>query len=247
MKIFLVGATGAMGRVISDVVKKYNNIEIVAGIGSKDIKADFPVYSDFSRISEDFDCIMDFSNSKLTSTLLDYIEAKNKRAVIGTTGISTTLKNRMKKISENIPILYSQNMSIGINTIDNMVRYLSSTLPDFDIEIIERHHNKKVDAPSGTAEMLFNSILEQRQNSYEINDRTKEQRERDPNEIGVFSVRGGSIVGEHSVIFAGIHEIIEIKHIAGNKELFANGAIRSAQYLMDKKNGFYDMKDVLNG
>lgn len=247
MRILLVGATGAMGKTVTEVIMDHDNIEIVAGIGNRNIQSDFPIYDDFSNIKENFDCIIDFSNNNITPFLLDYIEMENKKAVIGTTGISTILKDRMKQISKNSPILYSQNMSVGINTMDNVVRTLSSSLSDFDIEIIEKHHNKKVDAPSGTAEMLFNSIKEQRQYSYEINDRTREQRQRDSNQIGVLSLRGGTIVGEHSVIFAGIDEVIEIKHIAGSKKIFAHGAIKAALFLMDKENGFYDMKDVLNG
>ena len=246
MKILLVGASGAMGKVICQIIEDHEDIEIAAGISGKDYQEDFPVYSEFENIEEDFDCIIDFSNSSLTSSLLDFIEISGKRAVIATTDLSEDLKDRMKEISKTIPIFYSQNTSIGVNLINNIVGYLARVLTDFDIEIIEKHHNTKVDAPSGSAEMFFDSIKEYRKDAYEVYDRTKEHKKRDKNEVGISSIRGGTIVGEHSVIFAGIDEVVEIKHIPGSKRIFANGAIKAAKFLMTKNSGFYNMEDVLN-
>ncbi len=234
-----------MGRMVAQVAEEYDNAEIVAGIASDRLPTSFPLYSDFADIKEDFDCIIDFSSSAVTPALLDFIEKSGKRAVIGTTNLSDDIKARIAKIGECTPILYTQNMSLGVNTIDNVVKYLAGALPGFDIEIIEKHHNKKTDAPSGTAEMLFRTIQKQREKVYEVHDRSTKNGKRDKNEVGVLSLRGGTIVGEHSVIFAGIDEVIEIKHSAGSKKVFANGALQAALFLMGKESGFYDMKDVL--
>ena len=247
MRILLVGATGAMGKMVAQVAEEYDNAEIVAGIANDSLPTSFPLYRDFADVKENFDCIIDFSNCAATPALLDFIEASGKRAVIGTTNLSDEIKARIAKIGERTPILYTQNMSLGVNTIDNVVKYLANALVDFDIEIIEKHHNKKTDAPSGTAEMLFRTIQSQRAQAYEINDRSTKNGKRDKNEVGVLSLRGGTIVGEHSVIFAGIDEVIEIKHTAGSKKVFANGALQAALFLMRKESGFYSMKDVLAG
>lgn len=245
MKILLVGATGAMGKIIAEISQEEKEIDIVAGVGAGQAQFDFPLYEDFGDIKEDFDCIIDFSNKDLTPQLLDYIDSSKKSAVIATTGLSDAIKNRMKSLSDKTPILYAQNMSVGVNTIDTIVGQLTQILSDFDVEIIEKHHNKKMDAPSGTAEMLFNTIKENKKEAYARYDRSRDHKRRDKNEVGVMSMRGGTIVGEHSVIFAGTDEVIEIKHSAGSKKIFGKGALRAARFLMTKDKGFYNMKDAL--
>lgn len=245
MRILLTGATGAMGKIVAQIIEEDKTMTIAAGIGKDDCGLDFPVYPDFEPIKEEFDCIIDFSNKNLTPSLLNFIETTGIRAVIATTGISQELKNRMLSLSQKTPILYSQNMSIGINTINTVVGYLTRALNGFDIEIIEKHHNRKMDAPSGTAELLFNTIKEYKKEAYEASDRALNHQKRNPEEVGILSLRGGTIVGEHAVIFAGTDEVIEIKHSAGSKKIFGYGALKAAKFLMQKSSGFYNMKDVL--
>ncbi len=245
MRVLVVGATGAMGQIIAKVAQEENDIKIVAGIGQGKTMLDIPIYDDFKAVKEDFDVLVDFSHSSLTPALLDFVEAVQKPAVIATTGLSDKIKERMQFLSKKTPILYAQNMSVGVNTIDTVVAALTKILSGFDIEIIEKHHNQKVDAPSGTAEMLLETVKRNRRGAYPVYDRTKKHEKRQPHEVGVASLRGGTIVGEHSVIFAGTDEVVEIKHTAGSKKIFGKGALRAARFLLKKKNGFYDMKDVL--
>ncbi len=245
MKILLIGATGAMGKIIAQLITEEDTVEIAAGVGAHPATANFPVYSNFEGIKEDFDCIIDFSNKSLTPALLRFIQSRRKRAVIATTGLSPQLLKQIHDLSQSTPILYAQNMSVGINAIDTLVAQLSKVLEDFDIEIIEKHHHHKLDAPSGTAELLFNTIKATRKKAYMVKDRSLQHQKRDPAEVGVLSLRGGSIVGEHSVIFAGTDEVIEIKHTALSKKIFGKGAIKAARFLMEKEKGLYTMKDVL--
>lgn len=245
MNILLVGATGAMGKVLTELIEEQENMNIVAGISAEEVKLPYPLYSDFSSIKEQADMIIDFSNAKVTPALLDYIQETKIPAVIATTGLSDELKQRMEELSKESPIFYTQNMSLGINIMSEAIKLLASALQDFDIEILEAHHNQKVDAPSGTAELLFHSVKEIKQDAYPVYDRSSQRKKRDANEVGISALRGGTIVGEHSVFFCGTDEIVEIKHSAGSKKVFAKGAIRAAEFLIQKNNGLYNMKDVI--
>lgn len=242
MRILLVGATGAMGRMVAQVAEEYDNAEIVAGIASDQLPTSFPLYRDFADIKEEFDCIIDFSNCAATPALLDFIEASGKRAVIGTTNLSDEIKARIAKIGACTPILYTQNMSLGVNTIDNVVKYLAGALAGFDIEIIEKHHRRKLDAPSGTALAL--AAAADRDKEYEwVYGRKGESRR--GAEIGIHGVRGGTIVGEHTVLFAGEDEIIEIRHSAASRRIFAVGALKAALFAASMPPGFYSVEDAL--
>lgn len=243
MKIFLVGITGAMGRTILEISE-----DVVAGYASNECEINgISVYNDFSKINEEFDVILDFSNKKITNDVLEFAESRNKPLVIATTGIDIEIEKKIKNISKKIPIVYAKNFSIGVNVMSEIVKELTRALNGFDIEIIEKHHNKKQDAPSGTAKMLFNSIKEEKTNAREVYDRTNIHEKRQDDEVGISVIRGGSIVGEHSVIFAGLDEVIEIKHQAGSKKIFAKGALKASNFIINKKNGLYDMKDVIKG
>lgn len=243
MRIFLVGITGAMGSTILSLTD-----DVVAGYGIENGKINsIPVYNNFSEVQEDFDVIVDFSNKNITEEVLDFVEKKNKPLVLATTGLSLETEDRIKKMSERIPLVYTKNYSIGINVMDEVIKELTRTLNGFDIEIIEKHHNQKQDAPSGTAKMLFDSIKTEKKNAREIYDRTKTHNKREEDEVGISVIRGGSIVGEHLVIFAGLDEVIEIKHQAGSKKIFAKGALKACEFIITKEKGLFDMKNVIKG
>ncbi|BCS81413.1 4-hydroxy-tetrahydrodipicolinate reductase [Anaerocellum diazotrophicum] len=249
ISILLNGCNGKMGQVVSKVAKNYDNIKIVAGVDlNTDKNFDYPVYQSPEEVVENFDVIIDFSLPEATMKILEFAKQKNKPVVIATTGFTSDQKTKILKYSKQIPIFWSANMSLGVNLVAELIQKAFKALgPSFDIEIIEKHHNQKIDSPSGTALMLADAINEVANNSYEyIYDRHTRRKKRQQNEIGISSVRGGTIVGEHSVIFAGPDEIIEIKHTALSKEIFANGAIKAAMFIQGKGAGIYNMKDLIN-
>ena len=237
-----------MGRVISQCVKERTDCEISVGI---DINGEstfgYPIYTDFSNVSEQVDVIIDFSHPKALSPLLAFAKEKQVPCVLCTTGYSTEQVEELKKISESVPIFYSRNMSLGINLLIALSQKAAAVLGnEFDIEIIEMHHNQKIDAPSGTALMLADGIAQIRgKGTRYVYDRHSQRKKREQNEIGLHSVRGGTIVGEHEVIFAGPHEVISLSHSAQSKEVFANGAINAAVYMAGRSPGLYDMSDLL--
>ncbi len=246
--ILLCGATGKMGLAVARIVKQKENFSIVAGF---DIVApdnfDFPIYTELSNLPLKPDVIIDFSHPSLTDKILDYAAEKKVPAVICTTGLSSDQVSRIEYESKNIPIFFSANMSLGVNLIMDLVQRAAKILEDdFDIEIIEKHHNQKLDAPSGTALAIADAVSEAVSYTPEyVYDRHSVRKKRDSREIGIHAVRGGSIVGEHSVIFAGNDEVIEIKHSATSKEVFAVGAVSASEFLKDKAPGLYTMKDLV--
>ncbi len=248
MKVIISGIQGEMGRHVYDALKQVPDAVIVAGVDRfADKNPGFPVYADWSSVTEKADVIIDFSHHSAVDALLDYCEATATPAVVCTTGISETQIERISQLSDTVPLLRSGNMSVGVNLLLDLVARAAQTLyADYDIEIIEKHHNRKVDAPSGTALMLAtaakDAVPEHREYSY---GRQGNDCKRKPEEIGIHAIRGGTIVGEHSVIFAGKDEIIEINHTALSRAVFANGAVRAAQFLIKQKPGLYSMKDVL--
>lgn len=248
IKAILVGACGKMGRNISECAKNDSNLKIVAGIDKINTGRDYPVFSTFSEINVEADVIIDFSNVALLDDILDYAKDKNIAVVIATTGYSDSQIEKIKEYSKIIPIFFTFNMSIGVNLLCSLAKKAADILgDDFDIEIIEKHHNQKIDAPSGTAIMLANAINSQFDDklNYEY-DRHSKRNKRPKNEIGIHSVRGGTIVGEHDVIFAGRDEVITLSHQAQSKEVFAVGAIRAARFLYGKPAGLYDMNSIMN-
>lgn len=248
IKAILVGACGKMGGNISECAKNDSNLKIVAGIDKINTGRDYPVFSTFSEINVEADVIIDFSNVALLDDILDYAKDKNIAVVIATTGYSDSQIEKIKEYSKIIPIFFTFNMSIGVNLLCSLAKKAADILgDDFDIEIIEKHHNQKIDAPSGTAIMLANAINSQFDDklNYEY-DRHSKRNKRPKNEIGIHSVRGGTIVGEHDVIFAGRDEVITLSHQAQSKEVFAVGAIRAAKFLYGKPAGLYDMNSIMN-
>lgn len=248
-RIIMHGCNGHMGQVITRLVKEDTDSRIVAGIDPYDDgHNDYPVFASIDACDVEADVVIDFAAAKAEDALIDYCVAKKVPVVVCTTGLDETQLEKIQNASKEIAVLKSANMSLGINTLFKLLQDAAKVFcsAGFDVELVEKHHNKKLDAPSGTALALADSIKEVLGDDYFYKyDRSQEKAKRDPKEIGISAVRGGTIVGEHEVIFAGEDEVIEFKHTAYSKSVFAKGAIEAAKFLAGKKTGFYDMKDVI--
>lgn len=239
-----------MGKVISTCVNETDGITIVAGVDiNKEVSFNYPVFSSIYEIDKTADVIIDFSHPALVADVIDYAVKKRIALVEATTGLDDVLVEKLSSASEFTPVFRSANMSVGINLIAEVCKNVAKILGDkFDIEIIEAHHNKKIDAPSGTALLLADEINKGCDNQYNyVYDRQSFRKARDKKEIGIHAIRGGTIVGEHEVIFAGQDEIVKISHSASSKEVFAVGSVKAAMYLAGKPAGLYDMSDVIKG
>lgn len=249
IRIIMHGCNGKMGQVITNICKSDNEVSIVAGIDVVDNRQNgYPVFTDIHDCNVEADVIIDFAAAVAVDNLLDYALKKHIPVVLCTTGLSPEQLNKVEQYSKEVAILKSANMSLGINTIMKLLKDAANVFAPagYDIEIVEKHHNQKVDAPSGTALALADSINEARNNEYEyVYDRSQVRKKREKKELGISAVRGGTIVGEHEVIFAGIDEVIEIKHTAYSKSVFAKGAVEAGKYLVGKPAGLYDMADVI--
>ena len=238
-----------MGQVISGIVEKDPDAEIVAGIDIADQgKNSYPVFTDIDTCQVEADAIIDFSSAKATDKLLEYSAARQIPVVLCSTGLSEEQLAKVEETSKKVAVLKSANMSLGINTLLKLVQDAAKVLATagFDMEIVEKHHRLKVDAPSGTALALADSINEAMDNKYHyVYDRSQKREKRDDKEIGISAVRGGTIVGEHEIIFAGQDEVIEFKHTAYSKAIFGKGAVEAAKFLAGKPAGRYDMSDVI--
>ncbi len=247
IRIIIYGANGKMGQVLSKVIACEKDMKIVAGIDRSPNKEKnpYPVYKDFKECKEEADVIIDFSHVSNLEKVLKYSLEKRLALIIATTGLSDEDYSEIKQASKNIPVLCSSNMSLGINALKKALKEISPTLDGFDIEIIEKHHKKKLDAPSGTAYLLANAINESLDNSKNYTfGRKGIDAKRQSNEIGIHAIRGGTIPGEHTVIFAGLDEIIEIKHTALTKNVFANGAVKATRFITKAQPGLYGMNDI---
>lgn len=249
INVLMSGCNGKMGQVITKLAANYDDLTIVAGVSLEPEKYNnsYPVYTNFNDIKERIDVVIDFSNPILLPELVNFCINNETALVLATTGLSPDDYERIRQAAEQIPIFVSANMSLGINVLIELARTAAAKLGfGFDIEILEKHHNEKKDAPSGTALMIANEINEQLDNSMDyIFDRSNKTEKRSTNEIGISAIRGGTIPGEHSVFFAGKDEILEIKHTALSRDIFGTGAIKAAQYLVSKQKGLYDMKSML--
>ena len=243
------GCNGHMGRVISDLCAQDADIEIVAGIDiNTESSYGYPVFARIGDCDVEADAIIDFSHVSCIDSLLAYSVEKQIPVIVCTTGLSAEQDEAVKKASKKVAVLKSANMSLGINTLMELLKTAARTLAPagYDIEIVEKHHNQKLDAPSGTAIALADSINEAMDHAYEYKyDRSQERKKRDKMEIGIQAVRGGNIVGEHEVLFCGTDEVITFKHTAYSKAIFGKGAIEAAKFLAGKPAGFYDMGDVI--
>ena len=248
MNILLNGASGRMGNEVAMRVEKEENMQIVAGIGlEEDLTGKFPIYSKIEDVKEKIDVIIDFSVPKATFKVLEFAKKEKTPIVIATTGFSNDELEKIEELSKEIPIFRSANMSLDINMMAEIVKKVAKVLQDTDIEIIETHHNRKIDSPSGTAILLADAINEVLENKKEYDFNRMQKREpRNKNEIGFSSIRGGNIVGEHTVAFFGENETLEIKHTSYSRQVFVEGAIKSAKFIMTKENGLYNMNDLIN-
>ena len=250
INILLSGCNGKMGQVITRLASQSDSVRIAAGYDiNNSLKNAYPVFTNLKECNVAVDVIIDFSNPEALDTLLDFAVSRKIPLVIATTGLSQTHKTKLENASRQIPVFISANMSLGINLLIDLVRKAAKILEDgFDIEIIEKHHNQKLDAPSGTALMLadaINDILKQKQEY--VYDRHSRRKKRSRNEIGLHAIRGGTIVGEHSIIFAGCDEIIELKHTAMSRDILGTGALKAAVFLHNKAPRMYSMSDLIGG
>ena len=248
-KVIMHGCNGKMGRIITEIIAADEEIEIAAGVDAFDDGRNiYPVFESIELCDVEADVIIDFSNAKAIDGLLAYCRDKKMPCVLCTTGLSAEQINRVKEATKETAILKSANMSLGVNMLFKLLKEAAGILAPagFDIEIVEKHHNLKVDAPSGTAIALADSINEEFNNEYEyVYDRSARRESRPQKEIGISAVRGGTIVGEHDVIFAGTDEVITFSHTAYSKAICAKGAVQAAKFLAGKPAGLYDMSDVI--
>lgn len=247
VSVILSGANGKMGHVVADLILNNEDCKIVAGVDiNGKSECDFPVYKSFDDVTGDV--IIDFSNPSALDNILSFAIKNKTGVVLATTGYSKEHINKIKEASKLIPIFFTFNMSLGINLLVNLAKKAYSVLGEsFDIEIIEKHHNQKIDAPSGTAIMLAEAINEEANNAYDfVFDRHNVRHARNNKELGIHTVRGGTIVGEHEVIFAGKDEIVTLSHSARSKDIFAVGSIKAACFIKDKPPGLYNMVHLIS-
>lgn len=248
-KIIMHGAGGFMGKVIGELCEADENAVIVAGVDiNTSVERDYPVYASLPEVKEEADVIIDFSHVSAIDGMLDFCEANKMPVVLCTTGLSPEQLDRVKAVSQKVAVLKSANMSLGVNTLMELLKKAAAVFAPagFDVEVVEKHHRRKLDAPSGTALALADSVNEALNNEYEyVYDRSTRREARPDKEIGISAVRGGTIVGEHDVIFAGTDEVITFSHTAYSRSVFAKGSIEAAKFLAGKPEGLYDMADVI--
>lgn len=248
IKVIINGCSGKMGSVVTKVFKTFPNIEIVAGIDKyKKEGLNYKIFSSPLEVDIDYDVLLDFSRPEALQGLLDLSLKNNKPLIICSTGFTEEDLSLIKETSKTIPIFRSANMSLGVNLINSLLRKISPILyKNYDIEIIEKHHNQKVDAPSGTAILLADTIKDSIPDNTEFIHGRSGNSKRKKDEIGIHAIRGGSIVGDHDIIFAGIGEVIEISHKAISREVFALGAVKACEYMSSiTASGLYNMEDIL--
>lgn len=251
IKAIMHGCNGKMGQTIAGLIAADEEIELAAGVDTYlGLTNPFPVFANIAECDVEADVVIDFSNAAAVDGLLDWCVEKKMPCVLCTTGLSEEQLKKVKEASEKTAVLKSANMSLGINMLLKLLKEAAGILAPagFDMEIVEKHHNQKLDAPSGTALALADSMNEEFGNSYEyVYDRSTKREKRGKKEIGISAVRGGTIVGDHDVIFAGADEVITFSHTAYSKAVFGKGAVQAAKFLAGKPAGMYDMSDVING
>ncbi len=249
IKIILNGCNGKMGRVISEEVSKTSDIKIVAGVdkNTDDNTFGYPIFADIQQFNQKADVIVDFSRPESVTSLVPYAIDTKTSLMVATTGLGEEQDKLLDRASKSVPVFHTANMSLGVNLVKGICQRLAAVLSDnFDVEITEFHHNQKVDAPSGTAFMLAEAVKEGLDRGSEfVYGRTPQSKKRADNEIGIHAIRGGTMPGEHSVIFAGPDEIIEVRHLALSRRIFALGALRAVRFVVNQKPGLYNMDDTI--
>ena len=245
IRVLVSGCCGKMGHIVVEEIRSRDNIEVVAGLGTSCSKVGGIDVYDAESFNIDHDVIIDFSSPNALSSLFEISRKFKSKLVLCTTGYSESQLNQIKKFSKEYPVFLSSNTSLGINTLVSVSKFVKEKLgKSFDIEITEKHHNKKIDAPSGTALMISNALSSEETEI--VFDRSKKKQKRSQNEIGIHSIRGGGITGEHEVLFIGENEVLSLKHVAYSRRIFAQGAIKASCFIIKKKNGLYDMNDLIN-
>ena len=248
INVLINGALGRMGKKVYEACVLSQDVKAVCGVDIKtNNNPDFPVYSSFKDVFEKVDVVIDFSSSASLDAVLEFVTANKIPAVLCSTGYDEVAIEKVKNASEKTAIFRSANMSLGVNILIELVKKASASLTGFDIEIIEKHHNQKVDSPSGTALMLADAVKEVLPEKFYVYGREGLCGKRNADEIGIHAVRGGTIVGEHDVLFAGVSETVTLSHQATDRAVFAEGAVKAAKYIVTKKNGLYNMSDMING
>mgnify|MGYP000157763997 FL=1 len=246
LRVIINGYSGSMGKVLTKCVNEDSELQLVCGASRDELDVPFKTYLKMSDVEETADVIIDFSHHSTINDVLDYATKTKTPLVIATTGFNEEELGKIKEASSIIPIFHSSNMSLGVNVLVKLVKEAAKALNGFDIEIIEKHHNKKLDSPSGTAVMIANGIKEVIPDTECIYGRHGRSEKRSSNEVGIHAIRGGTIVGEHTTIFAGHDEIVEIKHTAQSKDIFAKGAMAAAKFLVNQEAGYYNMNNMLD-
>ena len=249
IKILMHGCNGRMGQMISGLVRDEEEMMIAAGVDTyQGVSNEYPVFGSIDACDDDVDVVIDFSNAAAADAVMEYCAKRQIPLVFCTTGLSEEQLQKLEDTAKQTAVLKSANMSLGINLLLKLLKDAAKVLAPagYDIEIVEKHHNQKLDAPSGTALALADSINEAMGGSYVYTyDRSQVRRKREKKEIGISAVRGGTIVGEHEVLFAGLDEVIELKHTAYSRSVFGKGAVEAARFLAGKPAGMYDMSDVI--
>lgn len=245
-RVIINGYSGKMGVVLTKCVNEDSELQLVCGVSRDELDVPFNTYSKMSEVTEESDIIIDFSHHSCIEDVLNYATKTKTPVVIATTGFNESELEKISEASKIIPVFNSSNMSLGVNVLVKLVKDAAKMLNGFDIEIIEKHHNLKVDSPSGTAVMIANGVKEVIPETEFIYGRHGRSDKRSVNEVGIHAIRGGTIVGEHTTIFAGHDEIVEIKHTAQSKDIFAQGAIAAAKFLVKQEPGFYNMDNMLD-
>ena len=247
-KLLISGASGKMGQKVLSALKGDNDLLPTCGVSIEEdfSNPNFPIYKSFLDVKEKVDVIIDFSSAVVVDELLSFAVNTKTPVVICSTGLSEKQIENINNASKNIAIFRSANMSLGVNVLIKAVELVTKALGGFDVEIIEKHHNQKVDAPSGTALMLADAVKKVLPENYYVYGREGVTGKRDKKEIGIHAIRGGNIVGEHDVIYAGENETVTLSHLASDRSVFANGAIAAAKFLVMKKKGLYNMNDLLS-
>ena len=247
LRVIINGYSGSMGKVLTKCVNEDSELQLVCGVSRDELDVPFKTYFKMSDVSETADVIIDFSHHSTINDTLSYATKTKTPLVIATTGFNEDELGRIKEASTIAPIFHSSNMSLGVNVLVKLVKEAAKALNEFDIEIIEKHHNRKEDCPCGTAYMTADVIKEVRSELTNIYGRHGKSAKRQPNELAIHTIRGGTIIGDNDVIFAGDDEVLEIKHKAGSNMIFAKGAVMAAKFIVNANAGLYDMNDVLLG
>ncbi len=246
IKVVVSGALGKMGKAITQLINTHEDMKTIAGFDIAYEQGDLVIYDDFFKIPENPDVIIDFSNPSVIKGLTEYAVSKGIALAVGTTGLGEEHKEMLYSASKIVPVFVSHNMCLGVSLLLNLAKQIAGILTDYDIEIVEKHHNQKIDAPSGTALMIADAVKEVRQDVDYVYNRSDKRKKRDKKEIGIHSIRGGNLVGEHVVLFIGEDETIQISHNLTSRKVLGSGAVKVIRFIAEQKPGYYTMQDLIN-